>query len=101
MINLQYLQISFFKVFDIRINQQHIVIKDLDIYDRVGYGVAHDEYVPFTIKNGNLKVGTYTSPFSGKLYVEFVKVHFYYIIRVQSKCLIIVTLTTQYNDLAV
>lgn len=56
-------------------NHDHVVIKDLDIYDRVGYGVAHEEYIPFTIKNGNLRVGSYTSPFSGKLYIEFVKVN--------------------------
>uniref|UniRef100_A0A7M5X643 Malectin domain-containing protein n=1 Tax=Clytia hemisphaerica TaxID=252671 RepID=A0A7M5X643_9CNID len=69
-----YFRGSKLKVFDIRINHQHIAIKDLDIYDRVGYGVAHDEYIPFTVKNGNIRVGSsYTSPFSGSLYVEFVK----------------------------
>ena len=51
-----------------------MVIKDLDIYDRVGYGVAHDEYIPFSIRNGQLKFGPHSSPFSGSLYVEFVKV---------------------------
>jgi len=72
-----YFRGSKLKVFDIRINHQHIAIKDLDIYDRVGYGVAHDEYIPFTVKNGNIRVGSsYTSPFSGSLYVEFVKTYY-------------------------
>lgn len=51
-----------------------MVIKDLDIYDRVGYGVAHDEYIPFSLKNGQLKFGPHSSPFPGTLYVELVKV---------------------------
>lgn len=63
-----------------RLNHQHIVIKDLDIYDRVGYGVAHDEYVPFSIKRGELQVGPHTSPFPGTLYVEFVKVGIFKVI---------------------
>ena len=50
------------------------MIKDLDIYDKVGYGVAHDEYVPFSIKNGKLNIGQHSAPFSGSLFVEFVKV---------------------------
>ena len=35
--------LGIFQVFDIRVNQ-FTVIKDLDIYDKVGYGIAHDEY---------------------------------------------------------
>ena len=66
--------LSLFQVFDARLNHQHMVIKDLDIYDRVGYGVAHDEYIPFSLRNGQLKFGPHSSPFSGTLYVEFVKV---------------------------
>lgn len=57
-----------------RLNHQFVVIKDLDIYDKVGYGVAHDEYVPFSVKNGKLNIGQHSAPFSGSLYVEFVKV---------------------------
>lgn len=71
-----YFRGSKLKVFDVRLNHQHIAIKDLDIYDRVGYGVAHDEYIPFTIKNGNIRIGSYTSPFPGSLYVEFVKTYY-------------------------
>ncbi|XP_057295354.1 malectin-A-like [Hydractinia symbiolongicarpus] len=70
-----YFRGSKMKVFDVRLNHQHVVIKDLDIYDRVGYGVAHDEYVPFSIKRGELQVGPHTSPFPGTLYVEFVKTY--------------------------
>ena len=50
------------------------MVKDLDIYDKVGYGIAHDEYIPFSIKKGTLKVGKQKAPFPGQLHVEFVKV---------------------------
>ena len=60
-------------MFDIRVNQ-FTVIKDLDIYDKVGYGIAHDEYVPFSIKKGTLIVGNHKAPFPGQLHVEFSKV---------------------------
>ena len=60
---------------DIRINQ-FTVIKDLDIYDRVGYGIAHDEYIPFSIRKGNLMVGKQKAPFPGQLHVEFVKTYY-------------------------
>lgn len=63
-------------MFDVRLNHQHLVIKDLDIYDRVGYGVAHDEYIPFSIKSGNVIIGSQTSPFTGSVHIEFVKVRF-------------------------
>jgi len=71
-----YFRGSKLKVFDVRLNHQFLVMKDLDIYDRVGYGVAHDEYVPFSIKNGKLNVGPHSSPFPGTLYVEFVKTYY-------------------------
>jgi len=71
-----YFRGSKLKVFDVRLNHQHMVIKDLDIYDRVGYGIAHDEYIPFSLKNGQLKFGPHSSPFPGTLYVEFVKTHY-------------------------
>lgn len=71
-----YFRGSKLKVFDVRLNHQHMVIKDLDIYDRVGYGAAHDEYIPFSLRNGQLKFGPHSSPFPGTLYVEFVKTHY-------------------------
>lgn len=42
------------KVFDVLLNGEHIVVSDLDIFDKVGRGVAHDEYIPFTILSGKL-----------------------------------------------
>lgn len=47
----------------------------LDIFSRVGRGVAHDEIIPFSIKNGVLSVGVEMSDFTpGRLRVDFVKV---------------------------
>ncbi|XP_051525355.1 malectin-like [Myxocyprinus asiaticus] len=60
------------KVFDVRLNG-HVVVKDLDIFDRVGHSTAHDEIVPFSIKRGKLSVHGEVSTFNGKLMVEFVK----------------------------
>ena len=64
-----------YKVFDVAVNQ-HSVIKGLDIYDKVGRGVAHDEYIPFKISDNQLHVDGETLPFGGQLYVELVKVSF-------------------------
>lgn len=61
------------QVFDVRVNG-HTVVKDLDIFDRVGHSTAHDEIVPFSIKKGKLSVQGEVSTFNGKLTVEFVKV---------------------------
>lgn len=60
------------KVFDVRLNG-HIVVKDLDIFDRVGHSTAHDEIVPLSIRRGKLSVKGEVSTFNGKLTVEFVK----------------------------
>ncbi|KAL4660378.1 malectin isoform X2 [Arapaima gigas] len=60
------------KVFDVRLNG-HVVVKDLDIFDRVGHSTAHDEIVPFSIQRGKLSVRDEVSTFNGKLTVEFVK----------------------------
>lgn len=61
------------QVFDVRLNG-HVVVKDLDIFDRVGHSTAHDEIVPFSIRRGKLSVQGEVSTFNGKLNVEFVKV---------------------------
>lgn len=75
-------------MFDVRLNG-HVVVKDLDIFDRVGHSTAHDEIVPFSINRGKLTVQGEVSTFNGKLAVEFVKVsvvlnagekHFYLLI---------------------
>ncbi|XP_076125825.1 malectin [Alosa pseudoharengus] len=60
------------KVFDVRLNG-HTVVKDLDIFERVGHSTAHDEIVAFSIKRGKLSVQREVSTFNGKLTVEFVK----------------------------
>lgn len=61
------------KVFHVALNDQ-IVIKDLDIFARAGRGVAHDEIVPFTIKQNKIIIGGKTLSFNNELRVEFVKV---------------------------
>ena len=53
---------------------QHTVIKGLDIYERVGRGVGHDEYIPFRVNNNQLLIDGETLPFGGSVYVEFLKV---------------------------
>ncbi|XP_056448621.1 malectin [Gadus chalcogrammus] len=60
------------KVFDVRLNG-HVVVKDLDIFERVGHSTAHDEIVPFSVRRGKLSVQGEVSTFNGKLNVEFVK----------------------------
>lgn len=52
----------------------HVVVKDLDIFDRVGHSTAHDEVIPVSIKKGKLSVQGEVSTFTGKLNIEFVKV---------------------------
>lgn len=60
-------------MFDVRLNG-HVVVNDLDIFDRVGHSTAHDEVIPFSIRRGKLSVKGEVSTFNGKLTVEFVKV---------------------------
>ena len=58
------------------LNGEHAVVENLDIYAHVGHGIAHDEYVPFTIKSGQITVGDETSNLSGsKMPIEFLKVN--------------------------
>lgn len=40
------------KVFDVVLNGDHTIVSDLDIFEKVGRGVAHDEYIPFKISKG-------------------------------------------------
>lgn len=40
------------KVFDVVLNGDHTIVSDLDIFEKVGKGIAHDEYVPFKIAKG-------------------------------------------------
>ena len=57
------------------LNGEHAVIHELDIYGKVGRGAAHDEVIPFSVRNGKLKINGETSEvIDGKISVEFVKV---------------------------
>ncbi|RUS80689.1 hypothetical protein EGW08_011555 [Elysia chlorotica] len=62
------------KVFDVVLNGEHTIVSELDIFAKVGRGVAHDEIVPFTIRNGKLKVNGETSQIDGnEVAIEFIK----------------------------
>ncbi|KAJ3643578.1 hypothetical protein Zmor_026279 [Zophobas morio] len=62
------------KVFDVVLNGDHTIIPELDIFDKVGRGVAHDEYIPFKISKGRLYVNSEESDIRGaKIRVEFIK----------------------------
>lgn len=62
------------KVFDVVLNGDHTIVADLDIFGKVGRGVAHDEYVPYSIKNGKLYYNDEESDIrGGKIKVEFIK----------------------------
>lgn len=63
------------QVFDIVLNGDHTIVTDLDIYDRVGRGVAHDEYISFSVNHGRLYYNEEESDIrGGKIRVEFIKV---------------------------
>lgn len=53
----------------------HTVVSDLDIFAKVGKGVAHDERIPFTVKGNKLIVNEEESEHDGKIRVEFIKVN--------------------------
>ncbi|CAG5117059.1 unnamed protein product [Candidula unifasciata] len=62
------------KVFDVVLNGEHTIVSELDIYAKVGRGVAHDEMIPFTIRGGKLRVNGESSQIDGnKITVEFIK----------------------------
>lgn len=50
------------------------MLKDFDIFAKVGKAAALDEVVPFTVQGSHLTVGGETSDFDGNLRVEFLKV---------------------------
>ncbi len=62
------------KVFDIAIND-NIAVEGLDIFGKVGRGVAHDEIIPFQIRQNKLILNGKASPFSSEIRVDFVKVN--------------------------
>lgn len=62
------------KVFDVVLNAEHTAISDLDIFQQVGKGVAHDEYIYYTISRGKLFYKEEESEIrGGKVRVEFIK----------------------------
>lgn len=67
--------ILFCQVFDVVLNGDHTVVTDLDIFERVGRGIAHDEYIPFKVQDGKLVYNDEESDIlAGKIRVEFIKV---------------------------
>ena len=67
------------KVFDVRLNGQITIIKDLDIYSKSGKAVAYEEYSEFILKNDQIYVGSESFIHNGVLSVEFVKVSSFHI----------------------
>lgn len=64
-----------FQVFDVVLNGDLTIVPDLDIFDRVGRGIAHDEYIPFSVVKGKLYYNEEESDIrGGKIRVEFIKV---------------------------
>lgn len=66
------------KVFSVLLNDEYTVVDNLDIYYRVGLGVAHDEIIPFTVKDGRLCVSPAdcSELYENKFTVKFVKVRY-------------------------
>jgi len=60
------------KVFDVVI-EGVTVVKDLDVYNVAGRGVAHDEYVKITIKGGTVSFEDETQDIGDTLRLEFEK----------------------------
>lgn len=62
------------KVFDIVLNGDHTIVSDLDIYDKVGKGTAHDEYIFFSVSRNRLYYKEEESEIrGGKVRIEFIK----------------------------
>lgn len=63
------------KVFDVVLNSEHTIVEQLDIYQNVGKGVAHDEIVYFTISRGRLYYKEEESEIrgGGRIRLEFIK----------------------------
>ena len=62
------------QVFNVQLNYEHTIVDRLDIFAAAGFGIAHDEIVPFTVRKGELHVNKESSSFDGTLHIEFVKV---------------------------
>lgn len=62
------------QVFNVQLNYEHTIVDRLDIFASAGFGIAHDEIVPFSVRKGQLHVNKESSSFDGTLHVEFIKV---------------------------
>ena len=63
------------QVFDVVLNGDLTIASDLDIFDRVGRGVAHDEYIEFEVKDQKIMYeGDESELTMGQMRVEFIKV---------------------------
>ena len=71
---VQCLFLPLLQVFDVVLNREHVVVEGLDIYGKVGRGIAHDEIIPFSVKSSKLRVGGESSFLDGRLPIDFVKV---------------------------
>lgn len=60
-------------MFDVALNDA-VVVRDLDIFEKVGRGVAHDEIIPFQVRQNKIIINGKSSPFNSEIKVEFVKV---------------------------
>lgn len=64
-------------MFDITLNGVHTIVSYLDIFEKVGKAVAHDEYIPFKVSKGKVLVNDEESELMGKkIKVEFIKVQY-------------------------
>ncbi len=62
------------QVFDVVLNGDLTIATDLDVFERVGRGVAHDEYIEFEVSDGKiLYEGDESEITGGKMRVEFIK----------------------------
>ena len=67
----------FLQVFDVVLNGDLTIASDLDVFERVGRGVAHDEYIDFEVKDGKiLYEGDESEISAGKIRVKFIKSYF-------------------------
>ena len=56
------------------LNGDLTIASDLDVFERVGRGVAHDEYIEFEVKSGKIIFrGHETEITEGKTRVDFIK----------------------------
>ena len=64
------------QVFDVVLNGDLTIASDLDVYERVGRGVAHDEYIEFEVKSGKILYNQDETEITrGKMRVEFIKTY--------------------------